>query len=135
MFGIRTGKESNFVVIDIDVDKGGEASWEEFIQGKEYWYVDEYVAALDEGRDHECSGTTGLHVVEIMMGLFESAAYGRRISLPQEDRSQPLLRWRREHGLAEPAPMPRDYYEWAAVEDERLAALTPPPGTASAPLR
>ena len=89
---------------------------------EEYWYVDEYVAALDEGRDHECSGAAGLHVIEIMMGLFESAAYGRRIPLPQEDRSQPLLRWRREHGLDEPTPLPRDYNDWLAVEDERLAA-------------
>ena len=89
---------------------------------EEYWYVDEYVNALDEGRDHDCSGAEGLHVVEVMMGLFESAAYGRRVALPQEDRSQPLLRWRREHGLDHPAPLPRDYNEWLAVEDERLAA-------------
>lgn len=31
--GIRTGMESGLVVIDIDVDKGGEDSWEEFTQG------------------------------------------------------------------------------------------------------
>ena len=90
---------------------------------EEYWYVDEYVSALDEGRDHECSGTVGLHVVEIMMGLFESAAYGRRVDLPQQDRSQPLLRWRREHGLGNPEPLPRDYQEWLDIEDKRLEVV------------
>jgi predicted dehydrogenase len=89
---------------------------------EEHWYVDDYVAALDEGREHECSGAAGLHVLEIMMGLFESVAYGRRVSLPQQDRSHPLLRWRREHGLDDPPSVPRPYNEWLAVEDERLAA-------------
>ena len=56
------------------------------------------------------------------MGLFESAAYGRRVELPQEDRSHPLLRWRREHGLDDPGPVPRDYGEWLAAEDDRIAA-------------
>ena len=99
---------------DFDVDSGADV--------EEHWYVDEYVSALDEGRDHECSGAVGLHVVEIMMGLFESAAYGRRVDLPQQDRSQPLLRWRSEHGLGNPDPLPRDYTEWLAAEDERLSA-------------
>ena len=88
---------------------------------EDFWFVEEYVSALDEGRDHECSGAEGLHVLEIMMGLFESAAYGRRIEIPQEDRSHPLLRWRRENGLGDPEPVPRDYGEWLAAEDERLA--------------
>ena len=86
----------------------------------DYAYVDEYVAALDEGREHECSGTVGHHVVEIMMGIFESAAYGRRGSLPQSDRSHPLLRWRKEHGLPPPEPMPRPLAEWNVAEAARL---------------
>ena len=86
----------------------------------DYAYVDEYVAALDEGREHECSGTVGHHVVEIMMGIFESAAYGRRVSLPQADRSHPLLRWRKEHGLPPPEPMPRSLAEWNVAEAVRL---------------
>ena len=92
---------------------------------EDFWFVEEYVSALDEGRDHECSGAEGLHVLEIMMGLFESAVYGRRIELPQEDRSHPLLRWRREHGLGDPGPMQRDYGEWLAAEDDRLARRDP----------
>jgi len=76
----------------------------------DYCYVDEYVHALDEDRDHECSGSEALHVVEIMMGIFESAAYNRRVDLPQADREHPLRRWRREQGLPPlppcRAPMP-----------------------------
>jgi predicted dehydrogenase len=86
----------------------------------DYWFVEEYVRALDEGRDHECSGAEGLHVLEIMMGIFESAAYGRSVDLPQNRRDHPLLRWRRENGLGEPEPMPRDYGQWLAEEDQRL---------------
>ena len=87
---------------------------------EEYCYVDEYVKALDEGREHESNMAQAHHVLEIMMGIFESAAYRRRIDLPQAGRDHPLLRWRGEHGLGEPAPMPRDYYEWLAAEDRRL---------------
>ena len=86
----------------------------------DFAYVDEYVAALDGDREHECSGQAGLHVVEIMMGIFESAAYGKQVDLPQQDRSHPLLRWRRENGLPSPDPMPRPYAEWLAAEDVRL---------------
>ncbi len=87
---------------------------------EEYWYVDDYVRALDEGRDHTCSGDEALHTIEIMMGIFESAAYGIRVDLPQERRDHPLLRWRTEAGLGAPASMPRGYGEWLAAEDKRL---------------
>lgn len=86
----------------------------------EYCYVDEFVAALDEGREHACSFEQGRHVLEVMMGVFESLAYGRAVRLPQERRDHPLLRWRRESGLGPPAAAPRPYQEWLAREDERL---------------
>lgn len=86
----------------------------------EFAYVDEYVRALDEGREHACSGEEGRHVLEVIMGVFESAAYGRRVELPQARRDHPLLRWRREAGLPDPAPGPRAYGEWLAAEDARL---------------
>ncbi len=89
--------------------------------GEEYAYVDEYVHALDEGRDHKCSGAEALHTIEIMMGIFESAAYGVRVDLPQKRRDHPLLRWRSEAGLGKPDPMPRPYGEWLAAEDKRLS--------------
>ncbi len=91
--------------------------------GEEYAYVDEYVHALDEGRDHKCSGAEALHTIEIMMGIFESAAYGGRVDLPQERRDHPLLRWRSEAGLGKPDPMPRPYGEWLAAEDKRLGRV------------
>ena len=86
----------------------------------DYWFVDEYVRALDEGREHECSGAEGRHVVEIIMGIFESAAYGTRVDLPQPDREHPLKRWRREAGLGPPDAMPMTDKEWLAEEDRRL---------------
>ncbi len=86
----------------------------------DYGYVDEYVRALDESREHACSGAAARHVLEIMMGIFEAGAYGRRVELPQKDRRHPLLRWRAEAGLEPPAPGARDYGQWLAAEDRRL---------------
>ncbi|MAG37191.1 MAG: hypothetical protein CL878_13235 [Dehalococcoidia bacterium] len=55
------------------------------------------------------------------MGIFESAAYGRRVELPQPGRDHPLLRWRREQGLGDPPPaVSRAYPEWIVAEDRRL---------------
>jgi len=87
----------------------------------EYWFVEEFVRALDQGRDHVCSGEKALHVLEIMMGVFESAAYGRAVELPQRCREHPLLRWRREKGLGELEQMPRPYAEWLAEEERHMA--------------
>ena len=95
-------------------DPAGEAD------ANDYLFADEYVRALDEGRDHRCSGAEAVHALEIMMGIFESAAYGRAVELPQARRDHPLLRWRAEHGLGAPAKMPRPYLEWLAEEDRRL---------------
>ncbi len=86
----------------------------------DYWFVEEYVRALDEDRDHECSGSEGRHVLEIMMGIFESAAYGVRVDLPQTRRDHPLRRWRAEAGLDEQENMPRPYGEWLSAEYRRL---------------
>ena len=113
--------------------EGNVASWEalekifpdsynESNQSEEddYWFVEEYVNALDENRDHECSGVEALHVIETMMGIFESGAYGKRIDLPQQNRQHPLVRWRAEHGLGMPDKMPRKVPEWLEAEDQRL---------------
>ena len=86
----------------------------------DYCFADEYVRALDAGREHECSGDEGRRMMEIMMGIFESAAYGKSVDLPQERRDHPLMRWRREHSLGETEPVPRPYDEWIAAEDRRL---------------
>ena len=86
----------------------------------DYWFVDEYVRALDEGREHECSGAEGCHVIEIIMGIFESSAYGTRVDLPQLNREHPLTRWRNEAGLGTLEPMPMTDADWLAKEHERL---------------
>jgi UDP-N-acetyl-2-amino-2-deoxyglucuronate dehydrogenase len=92
-------------------------------QPDDVWYVDELVRALDERREHECGGANGRRVLEVLMAVLESAAYGRPVAVPQEPparREHPLLRWRREHGLGHPPPVPRAYSEWLAAEDRRL---------------
>ena len=58
--------------------------------------------------------------VEIIMGIFESAAYGKRIDLPQANRDHPLPRWRAEAGLGEPDEMPMPDAEWLQEEERRL---------------
>ena len=89
----------------------------------EYLYVDEYVRALDEGRAHACSGQQGLHVMEILMAIFESGAYGMAVDVPQKDREHPLVRWRREAGLGALPEMPRPYEAWMEAEGRRLGRM------------
>lgn len=87
----------------------------------DYSYADEYVRALDEGRDHLCSGAEGRHVMEVLMAIFEAGARRRQVNLPQADRRHPLVVWREAAGLGAPAEMPRPYHEWLEAEDRRLA--------------
>ena len=95
-----------------DKDKGADID--------DYCLVDEYVNALDEDREHQCSGEEGRHVMEILMGIFESAIYGKRVELPQKNREHPLIKWRTDNGLGPPKEMPRDYGTWLNQETERL---------------
>lgn len=95
-------------------DSSGNASVDDHL------FVDEYVTALDEGRPHASSGFEGRHVLEVLMAVFESAAYRKTIDLPQSRRDHPLIRWRSEAGLGAPSEMPRPYTEWLAAEDIRL---------------
>ena len=92
----------------------------------DYLFVDEFVRALDEGGEHPSNWREGRHVLEIMIGIFESAAYRRPVRLPQEQRDHPLLRWREEAGLGAPEQGPVAYPEWLAREDERLRAALGP---------
>ena len=98
-------------------------------RAEDYWFAEEYVKALDEGREHECSGAEGRHVLEIIMGIFESTAYGHPVDLPQKRRDHPLRRWRREQGLGDLDPAPRGYDEWLDAEDQRLGRLADAPST------
>ena len=118
---IPDGQHDQWERLELDhtepVSKSGEAEL------NDYYFVDEYVRALDKQCDHECSGADGRHTLEILMGIFESAAYGHRIDLPQVQRDHPLLRWRSEHGLGKPTEVPRHYPDWLKMEDERLGRL------------
>ena len=82
----------------------------------EYWYVDDYVNALDAGASHPSDGHRGRHIIEIILAIFESGAYRRPVTLPQSERDHPLLRLRNEAGLGDPDPAPRPYREWLAVQ-------------------
>ena len=86
----------------------------------DYLYAEDYVKALDKGQQPTCSGIEGRHVMEILMGILESGAYGRPVELPQADRGHPLLRWRKEAGLGDLPEMPRSYRDWLTAEGRRL---------------
>ena len=86
----------------------------------DYAFADEYVRALDEGRDHLCSGAEGRHVMEVLMAIFEAGARCCQVNMPQVDRRHPLTVWRQEAALPAAAQMQRPYPEWLAAEDRRL---------------
>jgi hypothetical protein len=59
--------------------------------------------------------------MEVLNAIFEAAAYDRSVRLPQADRSDPLLRWRAEHGMAPPAvDAEPGHVPWLAGEDRRV---------------
>lgn len=87
----------------------------------EYWYVDDYVNALDASSSHPSDGYRGRHIVEIILAIFESGAYRQPVDLPQIKRDHPLLRLRHEAGLGEPDPAPRPYREWLAVQAKKYS--------------
>jgi predicted dehydrogenase len=82
------------------------------------WMLDEMVRALDEGREHECSGREARVALEMIMGIYASHRASARIRLPLAEREHPLLAWRREAGLAPPPPEPVPYGAWL---EKRLA--------------
>jgi predicted dehydrogenase len=86
----------------------------------DYAFADEFVRALDQGREHECGGAEGRHVMEILMGILAAGACGKSIRVPQEDRGHPLEEWLRQAGADVPQPGPRPYGEWLAAQDRRL---------------
>lgn len=92
----------------------------------EFAFVDQYVAALDAGRSHPCSGAEGRHVMEVINALFFAAVQGRRIALKDMPRHHPLRAFRAECGLdPDPPPAPRAYRDWLAQEDARLGRAAP----------
>ncbi|MDE2815440.1 MAG: hypothetical protein OXM03_05140 [Chloroflexota bacterium] len=52
----------------------------------DYRFVEKFVAALDDGRDHETSDAEATRTLEIIMGSFESPAYGHNMFSPAIER-------------------------------------------------
>jgi predicted dehydrogenase len=124
-----------YMPVPHDVPADAEAVWQELdsvvpahfdpagaASEADYSFTDEYVHALDEGRDHQCSGAEGRHVMEILMAILQAGARRQQVDLPQVERGHPLMIWREEAGLGIPAEMPRPYNEWLDAEDRRLEA-------------
>ncbi len=109
----------------------GKSSWEplpeeqppeplpETVSLGEYWYVNDYVRALDTDSSHPSNGYRGRHIIEIILAIFESGAYRQPVNLPQVERDHPLLRLRHESGLDDPEPGPRKYLDWLAVQSKK----------------
>lgn len=91
----------------------------ETVSPGEYWYVDDYVRALDTDSSHPSNGYRGRHIIEIILAIFESGAYRKPVNLPQVERDHPLLRLRHESGLDDPDPGPRKYLDWLSVQSKK----------------
>jgi predicted dehydrogenase len=84
------------------------------VRGEDIWLVEEWVRALDEGREHVVNAAVGAGTMEMIFGAYASHAEGRRVDLPQVDRSHPLERWLTREGRPLPPPAPPDYAAWIA---------------------
>ena len=94
----------------------------------EIYFAREMIDAIEEGREHTCSGWEALQVMELMMGCFVSHFEGHRVSLPLEERGHPLVRIREEAGLGPvDTDVPTPYPQWLEHELKRIevAGLTP----------
>ena len=85
----------------------------------EFWYVDEYVKALDTNTQPPTNANLAVNITEIMMGIFESGAYRKRVNLPQQKRDHPLERWAKETNTTIPKTT-LNYTDWLEAEDKRL---------------
>jgi hypothetical protein len=96
------------------------------VSGMDLWMAEEWVRALDEGRDHVIDATVGANTMEMIHGAYRSHAEGRRIDLPQASRDQPLASWLAREGR----PAPPDYKDWIVWALEQPALRTREPALA-----
>jgi predicted dehydrogenase len=82
------------------------------VRGMDLWLVEEWVQALDAGRDPVIDARVGAHTMEMIHGAYASHAEGRRVDLPQGDRRHPLATWLEREGRPAPGPAPDDYPTW-----------------------
>ncbi|MGV3532662.1 MAG: Gfo/Idh/MocA family protein [Chthoniobacteraceae bacterium] len=52
--------------------------------------VDDWLNAIAEKRDPQCSGRDGMRAVEMVMAAYQSSMKGTRVTLPLEERAHPL---------------------------------------------
>jgi hypothetical protein len=97
------------------------------VSGMDLWMADEWVRALDEGRDHVINAAVGANTMEMIHGAYRSHAEGRRIELPQESRDHPLAAWLAREGRPEPPPAPADYKDWIVWALDQAARHTREP--------
>lgn len=85
------------------------------------WLVEEWVRALDEGRDPVIDAAVGAATMEMIHGAFAAHAERRRIDLPQTERDHPLERWLRREGRPMPPPAPTEgnWTAWAMAQGRR----------------
>ena len=91
---------------------GGFDYMDESVKGMDLWMAEEWVNALDEGREHVINAEVGASTMEMIHGAYRSHAEGRRIDLPQADRGNPFEQWLEREGRARPGPAPDNYSEW-----------------------
>ena len=94
-------------------------------QTADLWMVDEWVQALEEGRDLVINAEVGAATMEMIHGAFASHAEGRRIALPMADRAHPLQRWLEREGRPQPEPRPateryQTWVTWAFEQSRRV---------------
>lgn len=89
------------------------------VRGDDIWLVEEWVRALDEGREPVLNARVGADTMEMIHGAFASHAEARRIDLPQENREHPLERWLKREGRPIPTEAPANYDEWLKWVQER----------------
>ncbi|MGH2350999.1 MAG: Gfo/Idh/MocA family protein [Chloroflexota bacterium] len=95
---------------------------DEAVRGIDLWLADEWVRALDEGREPVINAQVGRHTMEMTHGAYASHAEGRRVELPQASREPPLERWLAREGRLNPGPAPDSYgawIEWALAQPKR----------------
>jgi predicted dehydrogenase len=105
---------SEITVSDAESTIAGLGALDPTVRGDDIWLVEEWVRALDEGRDHVVNASVGANTMEMIFGAYASHAEQCRIELPQVDRSHPLERWLAREGRPLPPPAPTEYPEWIA---------------------
>lgn len=105
---------------------GGYDFLDDDVRGMDLWLADEWVRALDEGRDHAINAQVGANTMEMIHGAFASHAQGRRIDLPMADRGHPLERWLEREGRPHPGDAPADYAQWIGWALDRARQAQPP---------